>query len=167
MEKLTQVLAIGSRGTSFGELSEAQLKNVKLGELNSLSREHRSDAQLIASRAGKHQDSLGYDARSYVSAGKRASFWLGTLEQALAQKLVVKAKAVVKAGKGEKTLEVYVRTGFDAAQKRGAWGQYFACASEIGGRIEREEKRHGEERREGSVKNAKFLREIVKIEVVK
>jgi beta-galactosidase/beta-glucuronidase len=136
--KLSRFIAIGNRGTAFATLSDEQLKQVKLNGFNAIfAKTERTAAQLKLRDKGEHQGALWADSCSWIQSREDGeSFWLGTLETAIAKKLVLKAKVTIAQGKTEKTVVGYVRRNFDAAQALSKAHKVIACEGVTGGRVE-------------------------------
>lgn len=135
MSKLQKYIAIGNRGTAFAFLDEKQAACLKLGEQNLIcAKIERTEAQIEARNAGRHQGVLWADSCSFVSSRSEGTFWIGTLEQALSAKLVIQATIELKTEAGRKVSGVcYVRASFDAAKH---WDKYVATDCGKNGRIE-------------------------------
>jgi beta-galactosidase/beta-glucuronidase len=136
--KLSRFIAIGNRGTAFATLSDEQLAHVKLNGFNAIfAKTERTAAQLKLRDKGEHQGALWADSCSWIQSREDGeSFWLGTLETAIAKKLVLKAKVTIAQGKTEKTVVGYVRRNFDAAQALSKAHKVIACEDVTGGRVE-------------------------------
>jgi hypothetical protein len=159
--KLTRLLAIGTRGTAFAQLDEAQLGAIKRNEVNAVfAKTRRNKAQLVARNQGKHQGALWADSCSWLALRESDGFWLGDVQTALKQKLVRKAR--IETGKGEK-LTGYVRADYNGAESLSKAHKVLAVESDLG-RIECVEV--GKEKGKGKgARNALFVRDGIKIEI--
>jgi hypothetical protein len=155
MSKKTKLIAVGEVGTSFVSLTEKEIAALKLNGRNKVCAKVRLSAeQMERYKKGGRSGVLWVDSASWLSS-RDGEFWLGTLEQAIAEKLVVKASVKIKSGDKIKSLTGFVRSSWSASEKFD-----HAIAVESGGVNGRIEARQVSDKR-----NALYVRQIEEIVV--
>jgi hypothetical protein len=154
-------IAIGSRGTAFAILDSRQMEGLRLNSYNQvLKKTHRSPEQKAKRDSGEHQGVLWADSCSWITP-RGGRFWIGTLNEALAQRLVRKARIKTKRGARMEEFMGYVRADFDQIKSARKSHKVIAVEGK-GGRIEvtpvRKENSNGH-------RNAAFLCEVLAVDL--